>query len=95
MEENPICEHLNEFDKTTMKNKADYIRFECQECVKIKGWWVHLRICQECGLMLCCSSSPNQHSLKHFQETGHSIISSAELGENWIYCYKDDSTLNL
>lgn len=89
-----MCKDLEEFDKTKMFKKSQYIKFECEECVKIKSWWVHLRICQTCGKMLCCDSSPNQHARKHFEESSHLIISSAEMGENWLYCFKDDETLD-
>src|SRR3712207_7622954 len=32
-------------------------RYECDECVKIGGEWVHLRTCQECGGTHCCDNS--------------------------------------
>lgn len=90
-----ICDHLKNFDKSKMHTKAEYAKFECEECRKTNGWWVHLRICQTCGKMLCCESSPNQHMRKHFEETNHKVISSAEMGENWLYCYEDDITTNI
>lgn len=40
--------------------------------------------------MLCCDSSPNQHARKHFLETKHPVIASAEAGEEWTYCFADD-----
>ena len=40
---------------------------ECEECVKIRSTWVHLRTCQTCGVTLCCDSSPNRHASKHAQ----------------------------
>ncbi len=43
-------------------------RRECSECVKMGAWWVHLRVCQECGATLCCGSSPNKHASKHALE---------------------------
>jgi uncharacterized UBP type Zn finger protein len=92
---NEICEHIKSFDRKKMKTKADYIKFECEECVKMKSWWVHLRICQECGKMLCCDSSPNQHARRHFEESQHKLFTSAEMGENWIYCFEDDSTAEI
>ena len=64
-------------------------RRECEECVKIRGRWVHLRTCQECGRTLCCDSSPNRHASGHAQTTGHPVIASAEPGERWLYCYPD------
>ncbi len=65
-------------------------RLECEECVKIGSTWVHLRTCQRCGATLCCDSSPNRHSRRHANTTGHPVISSAEPGERWLYCYLHD-----
>jgi len=66
-------------------------RHECEECVKIAARWVHLRTCQTCGVTLCCDSSPNKHASKHAGATRHPVISSAEVGERWLYCYPDDA----
>jgi hypothetical protein len=66
-------------------------RQECDECVKIGAWWVHLRTCQQCGATLCCDSSPNRHATKHVRASGHPVIASAEPGEQWLYCYPDDA----
>ncbi len=94
METKQTCQHLAQFDFSKLINKSEYIRFECEECMKIKSWWVHLRICQDCGAMLCCDSLPNQHARRHFETKDHKVIASADLGENWLYCYTDDATLN-
>ena len=66
-------------------------RRECEECVKIGAAWVHLRTCQECGVTLCCDSSPNQHASKHARSVGHPVIASAQPGERWLYCYVDEA----
>jgi len=66
-------------------------RRECDECVKIRSSWVHLRTCQQCGSTLCCDSSPNRHATKHARATSHQVIASAEPGERWLYCYPDDA----
>lgn len=63
----------------------------CEACVAIGASWVHLRTCQQCGVTLCCDSSPNKHARHHFQDTGHPVIASAEPGERWVYCYADDA----
>lgn len=63
---------------------------QCDECVKTGDRWVHLRTCQTCGTTLCCDSSPNQHASKHAAEHNHHVVISAEPGENWAYCYKDE-----
>lgn len=67
-------------------------RHECEECVKTGSRWVHLRVCQECGVTLCCDSSPNRHARKHAQASGHPVIASGEAGERWLYCFTDDVT---
>lgn len=66
-------------------------RRECAECVKIGSPWVHLRTCQECGITLCCDSSPHQHASKHARSTRHPVVASAEPGERWLYCYPDEA----
>jgi hypothetical protein len=62
----------------------------CEECVKIKSAWVHLRTCQSCGVTLCCDSSPHRHASAHARATSHPVVASAEPGERWLYCYPDD-----
>lgn len=90
-----MCKHLENKNAENIIPKSNYVNFECEECVKTRGnWWVHLRICQDCGKMLCCDSSPNQHARKHFEETSHPVISSSEMGENWLYCFEDDETVS-
>ena len=81
---NGSCIHLAAI--TTIKPA---VRRECEECVKIGAQWVHLRTCQECGVTLCCDSSPNQHASKHARAAAHPVIASAQPGERWLYCYPD------
>jgi len=61
----------------------------CHECLRTGSRWVHLRMCQECGHVGCCDSSPNRHATAHHQETGHPIVRSFEPGEDWFWCYAD------
>ena len=82
----PKCAHITAV--TTVKHAKTR---ECEECVKIKAQWVHLRICQNCGTTLCCDSSPNRHASAHAKTSGHPVIASAERGERWLYCYPDDA----
>ena len=63
----------------------------CEACVKTGDRWVHLRTCQTCGATLCCDSSPNRHATGHARSTNHPVIASAEPGERWLYCYKDEA----
>lgn len=63
---------------------------ECQECVKTGDRWVHLRVCQTCGGVHCCDNSINRHATKHFHQTSHPVVISAERGERWAWCYPDE-----
>ena len=65
----------------------------CETCEKSGDRWVHLRTCQNCGVTLCCDSSPNRHASKHARASGHPVIASAEMGERWLYCFPDDQTV--
>ena len=62
----------------------------CEECLRIGSWWVHLRMCQTCGTIGCCNSSPNQHATKHARAREHPIPRSVEPGENWSWCMIDE-----
>lgn len=81
-----VCVHIDAI--TDIKQPEERV---CSECVKIGAQWVHLRTCQQCGVTLCCDSSPNKHASKHARATGHPVIASAEPGERWLYCYPDDA----
>lgn len=65
----------------------------CEDCLKTGDTWVHLRMCLVCGYVGCCNDSKNKHSAGHFHETGHPIIRSIEPGEDWMYCYIDETRL--
>ncbi|MBI3490379.1 MAG: UBP-type zinc finger domain-containing protein [Acidobacteria bacterium] len=80
------CSHIDAV--STIKHPK---RRECEECVKLKTTWVHLRTCQTCGVTLCCDSSPNRHASKHARATTHPVVVSAEPGERWLYCFQDDA----
>ena len=62
----------------------------CEDCLAIGGSWVHLRMCQTCGRIGCCDSSPHRHASAHARGSGHPIARSAERGENWSWCYVDE-----
>ena len=61
----------------------------CEDCLRIGGRWVHLRVCRACGHVGCCDSSPNRHASEHAAAHDHPIISSLEPGEDWSWCYVD------
>jgi hypothetical protein len=54
------------------------------------GSVVHLRACLICDHVGCCDSSPPQHATAHATGTGHPVIQSAEPGETWRWCYRDE-----
>ncbi len=84
-----ICEHLESFDASNIKKSTTY---ECAECIKTGDSWVHLRTCQECGVTLCCDSSPNKHASHHYvTHNEHSVVISAEPEEKWTWCYAHKS----
>lgn len=87
MADDDICEHIRSIHHLKFAKQA-----ECEECVKTGDTWVHLRTCQTCGVTLCCDSSPNRHASRHANISGHPVISSAEPGERWLYCYPDRMT---
>lgn len=80
------CTHLDSIKVTELPEPP----LVCEECSKIGGTWVHLRMCLECGKVGCCDNSPNRHATAHFRETGHRLIRSAEPHEAWAWCYADD-----
>lgn len=84
------CAHVtSETPRTTHRPRPG-----CEDCLKIGARWVHLRVCLTCGHVACCDSSPNRHATAHFHATKHPVITSAEPGETWAYCYADDQFLS-
>jgi uncharacterized UBP type Zn finger protein len=81
----PECSHLDQITHPRPSAVAG-----CEDCLKIGGRWVHLRVCRSCGRVGCCDSSPNRHATRHAHESGHPIVTSVEPGELWSYCYLDD-----
>ena len=63
----------------------------CEDCLAAGSTtWVHLRLCETCGHVGCCDSSPERHATKHFHITSHPIVRSFEPGEEWFWCYVDN-----
>jgi uncharacterized UBP type Zn finger protein len=83
------CTHLDAAQVTALPDPV----LGCEECLKIGGRWVHLRMCLVCGKVGCCDNSPNRHATAHFRETDHPLIRSAQPGENWWWCYVDEVML--
>lgn len=65
----------------------------CEECLATGDQWVALRLCQTCGHVGSCDSSKNKHARQHFQATRHPVIQSFEPGEDWRWCYIDETYL--
>ncbi|WP_303310458.1 UBP-type zinc finger domain-containing protein [Hymenobacter sp. BT730] len=80
-----LCTHLAELQALVPASK-----YACAECLALGDKWVHLRVCQTCGHVGCCDSSKNKHATKHFHATQHPVVISAEPGEQWAWCYKDE-----
>ncbi|HYG99756.1 MAG TPA: UBP-type zinc finger domain-containing protein [Terriglobales bacterium] len=78
------CTHLDQIKFTHTDKHV------CEDCVRTGDTWVHLRMCLGCGHMGCFDSSKNKHATKHFQETKHPLMRSAEPHEDWIWCYVDE-----
>jgi uncharacterized UBP type Zn finger protein len=78
------CSHLDMLREVTPSADG------CEDCLKIGGTWLHLRICRTCGHVGCCDQSPNRHARKHAEATDHPIIQSIEPGEDWIWCFVDE-----
>jgi Zn-finger in ubiquitin-hydrolases and other protein len=81
------CTHVKHIRDVTPSARG------CEDCLKIGGDWVHLRLCLSCGHVGCCDSSKNKHATKHFRGTHHPIIRSFEPGEDWKWCYVDEVML--
>ena len=81
------CTHLDQIREVVPSAQG------CEECLQMGDTWVHLRICKICGHVGCCDSSKNKHATKHYHATGHPIIQSFEPGEDWLWCYIDESLL--
>ncbi|PEG62231.1 UBP-type zinc finger domain-containing protein [Mycolicibacterium boenickei] len=88
-EHNPAprtCEHLD----AAVDDPQPLTPGQCQECEELgEHNWAHLRMCLTCGHVGCCDSSPHQHATKHFHQSGHPVMRSAEPGESWRWCYID------
>ena len=78
------CTHTDQVADVTPGSEG------CEDCLRMGGRWVHLRVCLSCGHVGCCDSSPHRHATNHFRATQHPIVQSYEPGEDWWFCYADD-----
>jgi hypothetical protein len=67
----------------------------CPQCMAAGDRWVHLRMCQTCGQVGCCDSSPNRHASAHHAASGHAVVRSLQPGEDWSWCYEDEVMFRL
>ncbi len=81
------CSHLDQINDVEPGTDG------CEECLKTGDSWVHLRMCLICGHVGCCDSSKNKHASRHFNETGHPIMQSAQPDEDWRWCFVDNVVL--
>ena len=83
------CSHLGLMRPVFPRTPDDW-----EECLESGGYWVHLRVCLECGHVGCCDQSPGKHATKHFHRTSHPIMRSFEPGDIWGWCYIDEVILD-
>lgn len=82
------CNHMDQIREVVPSAQG------CEDCLRAGQSWVKLRICESCGHVGCCDSSPFRHATKHFEQTQHAIIKSFEIGEDWGWCYVDEIKLD-
>jgi Zn-finger in ubiquitin-hydrolases and other protein len=81
-----ICGHV---DRIRVIERPEAIE-GCEDCLAIGGQWVHVRMCQTCGRIGCCDSSPKRHASRHAHAAGHPVLRSGEPGEDWSWCVIDE-----
>ena len=85
------CAHLDHVQITQLPDAVD----GCEDCLSSGGEWLHLRICLECGHVGCCDDSPNRHAAAHAAGAQHPIIRSIEPGEDWSWCFIDQTAMRI
>jgi hypothetical protein len=80
------CTHIGTVEIRQLPESVD----GCEDCLRMGGKWLHLRLCLECGHVGCCDSSPNRHATAHANGSSHPLIRSLEHGEDWCWCYVDE-----
>ena len=48
------CTHLDQVEVLELPAEVD----GCEDCLRMGGKWLHLRICLTCGHVGCCDDSP-------------------------------------
>lgn len=84
------CDHVDSAQEVTPSSNG------CEDCLRLGGTWVHLRICMTCGHVGCCDSSPAKHATAHWHDNReHPLVRSFEPGEDWWWCYADQLAFNI
>ncbi|MGH3073112.1 MAG: UBP-type zinc finger domain-containing protein [Gaiellaceae bacterium] len=81
------CAHTDQIVNTELPGEIA----GCEDCLQSGDRWLHLRMCMSCGKIGCCDSSPNRHASRHAATASHPIARSAEAGEDWAWCYSDET----
>lgn len=85
----PACAHRSEVRDVERRSEG------CAECLALGDAWVHLRMCLSCGQVGCCDSSKNRHAHRHADAQRHPIARSAEPGEDWAWCFVDETLVDV
>ena len=85
----PACAHLSAVRDVQRRSTG------CEQCLAMGDSWVHLRMCLTCGQVGCCDSSKNRHAHRHADAAGHPIARSAEPGEDWAWCFVDETLVDV
>ena len=84
------CTHLDRIAEVTPSSTG------CEDCQAAgRHDWLHLRVCQTCGHVGCCDSSPGRHATAHATHVPHPVVRSYAPGEDGYYCYVDDLAFEL
>lgn len=79
------CRHLDTLPPVTPSGDG------CEDCLRIGGRWVHLRLCMHCGHVGCCDASPGRHARAHWRtHPDHPLVRSYEPDEVWWWCFEDE-----
>ena len=85
------CSHLDRVEIVEPEGEVGGLRGVPED----RRQWVHLRMCETCGKIGCCDSSPNRHATRHAREDDHPVLRSVEPGEAWSWCVVDEVMFTL
>ena len=88
MSQTAECTHVNQIHEVAPSGEG------CNECLAMGDTWVNLRMCMVCGNVGCCDDSKNKHGTAHFHATSHPIMRSFESGDDWMWCFVDETLLS-